>query len=62
VLLTDPDTFDGGDLEFSGKTFDAARVQGTVTVFPSFIPHKVTPMEHGVRHVVVGWVLGPTFV
>jgi PKHD-type hydroxylase len=62
VLLTDPDAFDGGDLEFSGTTFDAARVQGTLTVFPSFLPHKVTPMEGGVRHAVVGWVLGPTFV
>jgi len=62
VLLTDPGTFDGGDLQFSGQLFDRARAQGTLTVFPSFVPHLVTPMTQGTRHVIVGWVLGPTFV
>jgi len=62
ILLSSPDTFEGGDLQFSGTTFERARTQGTLTMFPSFVPHLVTPTTGGVRYVIVGWVLGPTFV
>jgi PKHD-type hydroxylase len=61
ILLTDPAEFTGGDLVFSGTPFERARAQGTLTVFPSFLPHRVAPMESGERHVIVGWLLGPTF-
>ena len=61
ILLSDPAGFDGGDLSFSERVLDGARVQGTLTMFPSFLPHRVTPMTRGERHVIVGWVLGPTF-
>lgn len=36
-------------------------VLGTVISFPSFIWHKVHPVTSGVRKVLVGWTLGPTF-
>jgi PKHD-type hydroxylase len=62
VLLTDPAQFRGGDLVISGRPFEPARVQGVLTVFPSFIAHRVAPIEEGERQVIVGWVLGPTFV
>jgi len=62
VLLSDPADFEGGDLAFSEKVFPLARVQGTLTVFPSFLPHRVTRMASGSRYVIVGWVVGPTFV
>jgi PKHD-type hydroxylase len=61
VLLSDPGDFMGGDLAFSDRVLDVARVQGTLTVFPSFLPHRVTRMTSGSRYVIVGWVLGPTF-
>lgn len=60
VLLSDPDSFAGGDLEVRG--FDPApRVRGTLFLFPSFMWHRVTPVTSGSRDVLVGWVLGPTF-
>jgi predicted 2-oxoglutarate/Fe(II)-dependent dioxygenase YbiX len=61
ILLSDPADFDGGDLSFSGNVFAGARAQGTLTMFPSFLPHRVTPTTRGERYVIVGWVLGPTF-
>jgi predicted 2-oxoglutarate/Fe(II)-dependent dioxygenase YbiX len=34
---------------------------GTITVFPSYLLHRVTPMTSGVRYVLVGWVHGDSF-
>jgi len=61
VQLTDPDEYGGGDLVFHDDGRLADRTQGTMTVFPSFLNHQVTPVLQGVRHVIVAWVHGPTF-
>ena len=61
LLLSDPATFDGGDLAF-GAPFALARAQGTLTIFPSFLQHAVTPVTRGDRHAVVGFAIGPAFV
>lgn len=60
VLLSDPDTYTGGELEFSGDLVPT-RAQGSIIVFPSFLRHRVTPVESGLRDVVVGWAVGPSF-
>ena len=61
VLLSDPATYEGGDLCFGGAPFPLARAQGTLTVFPSFLQHGVAPVTSGARHAIVGFVIGPTF-
>ena len=38
-----------------------AREQGSIIIFPSFVYHRVTPVTHGRRHSLVGWIAGPTF-
>ena len=60
LLLSDPATFDGGDLSFS-TPFPLARTQGTLTIFPSFLQHAVTPVTRGDRFVIVGFAVGPSF-
>ena len=60
LLLSDPATFDGGDLSFS-TPFPLARTQGTLTIFPSFLQHAVTPATRGDRFVIVGFAVGPSF-
>jgi PKHD-type hydroxylase len=35
--------------------------RGSVIVFPSVMKHTVTPIERGVRHSIVSWVVGPNF-
>ena len=68
VNLTDPNDYVGGDLEFDLRnnaigrniiTMDEARDQGTIVVFPSFVPHQVRPVKKGTRFSLVIWNLGP---
>ncbi len=60
LLLSDPAAFEGGDLAF-GSPFPLARAQGTLTIFPSFLQHAVTPVTSGDRYAIVGFVVGPAF-
>jgi len=60
VQLSDPTTYDGGDLVLrpaSGET-TADRTQGHMTIFQSFIEHKVTPVTRGARYSLVAWIGG----
>lgn len=63
VQLSDPDEYEGGDLEFmiNQKQVKAPREKGTIIVFPSFVQHRVTPITKGVRQSIVGWVSGPPY-
>lgn len=62
IQLTDPADYDGGDLEFMPAVTDKTiRAQGTITIFPSYMVHRVSPVTRGVRHTIVGWIYGPDF-
>lgn len=63
VQLTDPDEYEGSNLEFKcGAEFVAApREQGSLIVFPSFLLHRVTALTRGTRHSLVAWSTGPRF-
>ena len=59
VQLSDPDTYDGGDLIIDGsREHHAPRERGTMTMFPSFIKHHVTPVTRGTRRSLVAWIGG----
>jgi PKHD-type hydroxylase len=62
--LSDPAEFDGGILQLTnGSTpVDAVQNAGTVTVFPAFLLHRVTPVTRGRRLGAVSWILGEPFV
>lgn len=62
--LSDPSGFEGGSLQLTiGTTpIEAVQLPGSVTVFPSFILHRVTPVTRGRRLGAVAWVLGRPFV
>jgi len=61
--LSEESDFAGGSLQLTNGSFpiQAAQAAGTVTVFPSFLMHRVTPVTAGCRLAVVAWVLGPSF-
>lgn len=63
IQLSDPDEYEGGDLQFmiNDKIVDAPREKGTIIIFPSFIIHRVTPITKGTRQSIVGWVAGPPY-
>jgi PKHD-type hydroxylase len=61
--LSDPLDYEGGSLQLTIGTAPVQAVQqpGSVTVFPSFILHRVTPVTRGRRLGAVAWVLGEPF-
>jgi PKHD-type hydroxylase len=52
LQLSEPDAYEGGNLEVMPSAHVAAadRARGCVTIFPSFMLHRVTPATRGVRH------------
>lgn len=72
VQLSDPDEYEGGELELFNIVHEAgaeyadawseeARGQGSVVVFPAFEYHRVLPMVAGERYSLVCWIGGPPF-
>ena len=69
VILNDPSEYEGGDLQFHMRNNDSPeklnvekvpfKDQGTVSVFPSFVYHRVLPVTKGVRYSLVMWLQGP---
>ena len=60
IQLSDPTTYEGGNFEFQDvETPVNFRTQGSILVFPSYLPHRVTEITDGVRHSLVDWLEGP---
>jgi PKHD-type hydroxylase len=65
IQLCDPDTYSGGDVILYESFEDSAplnRALGSISFFPSYTIHEVTPVISGVRYSLVGWACGPAFV
>ena len=60
LQLSDPDSYEGGELEiYANSQFNkATREQGALTMFPSYILHKVNPVTSGTRYALVAWFCG----
>lgn len=63
VQLSQPDAYDGGDLEFriAGLSRERLRRQGTLIAFPSYLQHRVAPVTRGERWSLVAWIEGPPY-
>jgi len=62
LQLSDPASYDGGDLEVWGADRAVVpRARGTLICFPSFVLHRVTPVTTGMRRAIVAWVTGEPF-
>lgn len=63
--LSSKDDYEGGDLLLSPHGANPKEIRldkGDLIAFPSYIPHKVTPVISGTRITVVNWIIGPKFV
>ena len=49
--------YEGGDLIIVSKK--VSKTYRSITFFPSFYPHVVTPVTSGSRWVMIGWAWGP---
>ena len=61
IQLSDPNTYEGGDLAFRGVSPPGARARGAAVVFPSYLGHAVEPVRTGERWSLVAWAVGPPF-
>jgi len=71
INLSDENDYEGGDLIFKlGSGFDGKedtevcdviKKKGSIVVFPSFIHHKISPINSGNRYSLVMWTLGKPF-
>ena len=61
LLLSDPSTFEGGELEFMSKGKTAKLKQGQAIFFASWLQHRVKPVTRGERKSLVMWFGGPSF-
>lgn len=63
VQLSEPDEYEGGDLEMNpgGQIIKVPRGMGLVTFFPSFLLHRVKPLTAGTRRSLVTWLAGANF-
>lgn len=63
IQLSDPADYEGGMLELQpdSNLHTAPRQRGFVTVFPSFVLHRVTPVTAGERFSLTLWAHGPAF-
>jgi len=62
IILSDPEEYSGGKLQFidyHGKVQNVDKARGTVVVFDSRTPHRVTPILKGQRISLVAWMMGP---
>jgi PKHD-type hydroxylase len=66
IQLTDPNEYEGGNLELfdlhEQPKYEELIKQGTVILFPSFIPHQVHPVTKGKRYSLSIWFEGPKWV
>jgi PKHD-type hydroxylase len=61
LQLTDPSEYEGGKtlIHNAKDPWAIPQEKGTITFFPSYTLHEVTPVTSGIRRALVGWVLGP---
>lgn len=63
ALLTEEDQYAGGTLRlhYHPLSFDIPRSRGTISMFPSWILHDVSPVTKGVRQTINMGFWGPPF-
>ena len=67
VQLTDPSEYEGGDVQFGIQDKDTKewytmnKLKGSLTIFPTFLSHNVTPVTKGKRYVIQELFVGDHF-
>ena len=61
INVNSPDEYKGGKLEFFFNKQEYSISKGSITFFPSFLLHRVTPVTNGLRKVIFGFIYGPPY-
>jgi PKHD-type hydroxylase len=65
IQLCEEGSYGGGDVVLYDSLTDCvklSRALGSISFFPSYTIHEVTPVTVGTRYSLVGWACGPAFV
>ena len=55
VQLSDPDSYEGGELRISHENDPMPKHRGTMICFPTYVRHMVEPVTKGERFILVNW-------
>jgi predicted 2-oxoglutarate/Fe(II)-dependent dioxygenase YbiX len=63
VNLSDKGEYTGGEIEFLNTSIEDTLVdtQGSIIIFPSFLPYQIKPILTGERTIIIGHIHGPIF-
>ena len=71
IVISLNENYTGGDFQIEKwavptetdrfNTVKELHNTGSIAVFPSFMHHRVAPVENGTRYSLVGWFTGPPF-
>jgi len=63
VNLSDPKTYEGGEIEFLNTDTSESNLneQGSILIFPSFLPYKIGKVTRGEKRIIVGCIHGAVF-
>lgn len=63
LQLSTPEEYDGGELQMNpgGNIISVPKRLGNLCFFPSFLLHRVTPLNSGTRKSLVTWLCGANF-
>lgn len=62
VALSNPDDYLGGEFEVFYSGIKSYRLpQGSMMIFPSYMPHRVKAVIYGSRKVLINFAVGPRF-
>lgn len=63
INLTDPTTYQGGDLQFLNINAESSllKEQGSCLIFPSYMAYEISPVTKGTKHIIIGHVHGALF-
>ena len=66
IQLSNPSEYEGGELQIKtynleNKVITIPKQKGLITIFPSYLLHRVTPVTKGTRKSLVWWVGGCPF-
>jgi PKHD-type hydroxylase len=63
VNLSNDSEYTGGKIEFLNTNVENTLInsQGSIIIFPSFLPYRITPVLSGERKIIIGHIHGPAF-
>jgi len=63
INLSEPTAYTGGEVEFLNTQNDnyLLKKQGSIVIFPSFLPYKINPVISGEKIIIVGHIHGSLF-